>query len=160
MLGAVSASASAGDLTIQLTLPRLNVSEYHRPYVAVWLERPDQTIAANLTVWYETADGSGTKWLADLRQWWRRGGRELKFPVDGLTGATRPAGEHILRFAADRSPLAELPAGRYVAAIEAAREVGGREVVRIPFDWPARLDTRIPSSGATELGAVTVILTP
>ena len=32
------------------------------------------------------------QWLPDLRQWWRKSGRTLQVPVDGVTGPTRPAG--------------------------------------------------------------------
>ena len=34
------------------------------------------------------------KWLADLRQWWRRSGRDQTFPIDGVTGPTKPVGTH------------------------------------------------------------------
>ena len=54
----------------------------------------ERKVAANLAVWYQIdgpEEGFGTKWLPDLRQWWRRSGRNLEFPVDGLTSATRPA---------------------------------------------------------------------
>ena len=45
--------AVAGGLNVGVELPRLEVAEYHRPYVAVWLERADGSVAANLSVWYE-----------------------------------------------------------------------------------------------------------
>ena len=90
-------TATAADLSLSVEIPQLPVAEYHRPYVAIWIEGADQTIAANLAVWYQVR-GDHTKWLPDLRQWWRRGGRDLKVPVDGLTGATRPVGQHLLKF--------------------------------------------------------------
>lgn len=36
-----------------MEIPRLDVAEYHRPYVALWLEKPDQSHVANLAVWYD-----------------------------------------------------------------------------------------------------------
>ena len=90
-------AAHAADLSLSVEIPQLPVAEYHRPYVAIWIEGADQNIAANLAVWYQVR-GDHTKWLPDLRQWWRRGGRDLKVPVDGLTGATRPVGQHLLKF--------------------------------------------------------------
>jgi len=76
LLLAASAAGSAGaaDLSLNVEIPNLPVAEYHRPYVAIWIEGPDQAIAANLAVWYQVR-GDHTKWLPDLRQWWRRGGR-------------------------------------------------------------------------------------
>ena len=99
---AFSAPALSGELTVRVQIPRLEVAEYHRPYIAAWIEHEDQSIATNLAVWYQTdpKKEDGTQWLKDLRQWWRRGGRELQMPIDGVTGATRPVGEHTLSFRA------------------------------------------------------------
>jgi hypothetical protein len=155
--GAVGASAA--DLSVSVEIPNLPVAEYHRPYVAVWIEGADQRIAANLAVWYQLR-GDHTKWLPDLRQWWRRGGRDLKVPVDGLTGATRPAGQHLLKFDSKQEPLSKLAPGQYALVVEAVREVGGREAVRIPFEWPVKSAKRDGASGTKELGAITLSLNP
>jgi len=152
-------SAGAADLSLNLEIPSLPVAEYHRPYVAIWVENPDQTIAANLAVWYNLR-GDHTKWLPDLRQWWRRGGRDLKVPADGLTGATRPVGQHILKFDAAAAPLSKLAPGNYALVVEAVREVGGREAVRIPFEWPIKGAKRESVQGSKELGAVALTLNP
>jgi hypothetical protein len=152
----------ATQLAISVVIPPLKVAEYHRPYVAVWIERQDHSVAANLALWYDVrkADNEGTKWLKDLRQWWRRSGRDIPMPVDGVSGATRPAGQHRLNLAAGKPPLGDLPPGRYELIVEAAREVGGREVLRLPFAWPT--DSRAPLSvqGKDELGLVTLDIIP
>jgi hypothetical protein len=158
-LAAAALSAPAADLSVSVEIPNLPVAEYHRPYVAVWIEGADQAIAANLAVWYQVR-GDHTKWLPDLRQWWRRGGRDLKVPVDGLTGATRPTGQHLLKFDATKDPLAKLPAGKYELVVEAVREVGGREAVHIPFEWPIKAMKRESATGKTELGAIALMLNP
>ncbi len=44
----LSASAMAADLSVKLELPQLNVAEYHRPYVAMWLEKGDQSVVTML----------------------------------------------------------------------------------------------------------------
>lgn len=56
----------AASLGASIEVPRLSVSEYHRPYVAAWIERQDNTVAATLAVWYDirtknNAEGEGTK---------------------------------------------------------------------------------------------------
>ena len=158
-LAACGGFANAADLSLNVEIPQLPVAEYHRPYVAVWIEGADQTIAANLAVWYQLR-GDHTKWLPDLRQWWRRGGRDLKVPVDGLTGATRPVGQHLLKFDAAQAPLSTLKPGQYTVVVEAVREVGGREAVRIPFEWPIKKTHRASVNGSTELGAVALSLNP
>lgn len=155
--------AYAATLDINVEVPKLNVAEYHRPYVAVWLEGADQKVAANLSVWYQQTsnnEGHGTKWLPDLRQWWRKSGRTLQVPVDGVTGPTRPAGKHALSFN-DRQPaLKQLAPGNYTLVVEAVREVGGRELLKIPFTWPATTTQNGRAQGATELGQVTLAIKP
>ncbi len=96
----------------------------------------------------------------DMRQWWRKGGRELQVPVDGVTGATRAPGEHSISFAGSKSVIDQLPAGDYQFVVEAAREGGGREVVRVPFKWPAKAVQSSAAKGKEELGTVTVQIKP
>lgn len=155
--------ACAGELSITVGLPTLDVAEYHRPYVALWLERPDRSVAANLAVWYglRKPDGdSGRKWLHELQLWWRRSGRELNMPVDLISGASRPAGEHTLQFQSDKPPLAQLSPGPYVLRIEAAREVGGHETLTIPFEWPATTPRSLQVQGHMELGTIRLEMKP
>ncbi len=125
--------AFAADMNVKVEIPRLNVAEYHRPYVSVWVERADQSPVSTLAVWYDLKNKEGTKWLKDMRQWWRKAGRDMQMPADGLSGATRAPGEHTLTFTDGKAPLGKLPAGSYQLVVEAAREVGGRELLRVPF---------------------------
>ena len=159
----VAASAAAAGINVTVDIPRIDASEYHRPYVAVWIENADQSVAANLAVWYSQKDskeGAGTKWLADLRQWWRRSGRDQNLPIDGVSGATRPVGQHQLRFDATKPPFATLKPGEYGLVVEAAREVGGRELLRIPFDWPLTEIRHLDAKGEHELGQIKLDLNP
>ncbi|MCG8277354.1 DUF2271 domain-containing protein [Stenotrophomonas sp. NLF4-10] len=160
---ATAPAAYAASIDVNVEVPKLNVAEYHRPYVAVWIENAEQKAAANLSVWYQQTsnnEGHGTKWLPDLRQWWRKSGRNLQVPVDGVTGPTRPAGTHALSFGDSQPQLRDLPAGQYALVVEAVREVGGRELLKIPFTWPARTAQNGRAQGSTELGAVTLAIKP
>lgn len=163
MLGAaLAAPGFAADLNVKVEIPRLTVAEYHKPYVAFWIEGADQTFVRNLAVWYDLKmkNNEGTKWLKDMRQWWRKSGRDLQMPVDGLSGATRAPGEQQLNFNAAKSGLDKLPAGEYALVVEAAREVGGRELIRVPFQWPPKSAQTAQAKGEHELGAVTLTLKP
>jgi hypothetical protein len=155
-------SVWAADLAVKVEIPRLTVAEYHRPYTAIWIEKADQSFATNVAVWYDLKmkNNEGTKWLKDMRAWWRKSGRELQMPVDGLSGATRAPGEHTLTLSGAKSPLEKLPAGEYAVVVEAAREVGGREVVRVPFTWPPKAPQSAKAAGEHELGTVTVDVKP
>lgn len=154
--------AIAGNLGVTVEIPRLDVAEYHRPYVAVWIEDSGREVAANLAVWYDTElkNNEGTKWLKDMRQWWRRIGRGLDMPVDGVSGPTRPAGEHEVDVPGEAAAIAALAPGKYELVVEAAREVGGRELVRIPFQWPPEAQDSLTATGSSELGRVILTLHP
>ena len=150
-------TAHAETLNVGVTIPRLSVAEYHRPYVAIWLEK-EGAGPRTLSVWYDVdkAKGEGTKWLRDVRQWWRVSGRSMSFPADGVSGATRAPGDQKITFTTGRGPLGQLSAGNYTLVIEAAREVGGRELVRLPFSWPPRPGAVVRAKGNSELGAISL----
>lgn len=146
--GLIAAPAAAG--TISITLPQIRVAEYHRPYVAVWIEPAGGGPARSLAVWYDgkkAGNEPGTKWLADLRSWWRKGGRSLAMPADGISGATRAPGTYTIPMPADIRP------GAYVLNVEAAREAGGREIVSLPIAVPT---ANARAAGHAELGAITL----
>jgi hypothetical protein len=152
--GLFPAAAGAQTLDLSVDIPKLGVAEYHRPYVAVWLEK-EGVAPRTIAVWYDVnkAKGEGTKWLRDVRQWWRASGRTMSFPADGISGATRAPGAQKLRLVAGRGGMPALTPGNYTLVVEAAREVGGREVVRLPFAWNGSTATG-SAKGASELGAV------
>lgn len=157
-LTAAAAPALANTLSVTVDLPRINSASYHRPYVAVWIENPDQTANRTLAVWYQqtrNAEGDGKDWLKDMRTWWRKGGRAMTLPADGVSGPTKAPGRHTVTVPAAR--LRNLAAGNYTIVVEAARELGGREVVRVPFRWGG--PNTANASGSTELGAVRVAVT-
>ena len=159
----VAHTAVAADLTVKVEIPRLSVAEYHKPYVSMWVEGADGAAAQTLSVWYDAKakeGAGGTKWLKDMRQWWRKAGRDMKMPADGVSGATRAPGEHSFTFSEGKSALGKLPAGNYQLVVEAAREVGGRELVRVPFTWPPQAALSASAKGEHELGTVTVQAKP
>ena len=158
----LSGWAVGADMAVKFEIPQLNVAEYHRPYVAMWIERADQSVVSNLAVLYDVKkkDNAGTKWVKDMRTWWRKTGRELALPMDGVSGATRATGEQTLSFNAARNQVDKLPAGDYQLVIEAAREAGGRELVKVPFKLPLKGKQSFSASGKEELGAVTLQINP
>jgi hypothetical protein len=160
--GLMASPALAADLELSLEIPRLTVAEYHRPYVAVWIENPDKTAVKTLAVWYDVKlkNQEGQKWLKDMRQWWRRAGRDMSLPADGISAATRAPGRHQVVFKGGASPLGNLPAGQYNLVVEAAREVGGVEVLRAPFQWPPKARAVSSAKGSSELGAMSVTVKP
>lgn len=160
--GAIAAPAVAADLNISVTVPTISTAAYHRPYVAAWIERAaDDVPMFTVALWYEAGDtargeGTGEQYLKDIRNWWRKGGRATTLPIAEVTGPTRAPGRY--DFTAPAARMAGLPAGQYEVVVEAAREQGGREVVRVPFTWGGAANTA-SASGTSELGAVRVAVT-
>ena len=150
-LASVPASADTGTATFEI--PRIEVSNYRKPYVAIWLEDADRKAVKMYRVLFDQSP-IGDNWLPDLKTWWRRGGRAMEMPVAGVTRPTRGPGSYKL----DMGSLAELPPGQYALVFEAAREKGGREVVKLPFEWAPGTSVEVSASGSTEMGAVSLII--
>lgn len=162
-----SGTAAAEQLEIGLQIPQLEVAEYHRPYIAGWIEAEGRVVAANLWVWYQldrpgasAQAEQGSKWLPDLRQWWRRGGRGLDMPLDGVSSATRAVGDYSLTFTPGDGAMPVLAPGQYTLRVEAAREEGGRELLEIPFAWPPAAVQTLKAQGESELGTLSLVLSP
>lgn len=158
-LSVAAMPAAADELDVRITIPQLNVAEYHRPYVAAWIANEDHSVAANLAVWYQLeqrGSDEGETWLKDLRQWWRRAGRSMDMPADGISGPTQAPGTHDIVLDTESGPLAGLEPGSYTLVVEAVREVGGRETVSIPFSWPLDPAQPLSGEGETELGRISL----
>ena len=157
-LSMLSAQVFADTVEVEIGIPRMSVAEYHRPYVAIWIANPDHSVVSNIAVWYqqsETGEGKGETWLKDIRQWWRRTGRDLAMPVDGVSGPTKAPGTHKIMLSTESGPFANLEAGDYQLVVEASREVGGRELVSVPFSWPLKAAAAV-QNGERELGKITL----
>ena len=79
---------------------------------------------------------------------------------DAITGATQKPGKHTIEIKSDDPRLAKLKDGNYTLMIEAAREEGGIEAVSIPFTLPVKEKTEAKASGKSELGDITLTITP
>jgi len=164
-LGAAAATALAGPLTVapnlrvEMVIPRLTVAEYHFPYVAIWIERPDETPVATFTVWYDQRSPEGMRYLEDLRTWWRALGRDRQWQADGITSVTRAPGINGYAMLGSSPLLSALPRGDYTVVIEAAREGGARELVRVPLAWDGK-PRIVRARGTTEIGEVTIEVYP
>ena len=158
----LSTSAHAASGTLSVTVPRQQVAEYHNPYVAIWLVDSRHSKIINIKVMYdvEMENDKGEKWLKDLRLWWRRSGRSADLPIDGVSGATRHPGELSVNLSEHMQNIASLKPGDYFIFVEAARELGGRELVKLPLTLPLTAPLTVSRSGKHELGQITLTMEP
>jgi hypothetical protein len=128
----VSASvlASATPYQLSVELPVIQEGQYHRPYVAIWVEDEQKNVLKNLALWKQK-----DKWLPDLKRYYRRVLRAAETPLDGFTGATKGPGVYQLEWDGRSDNNEVLAAGEYQLCIEAAREKGGREIQCLPFRY-------------------------
>ena len=131
-LGALATlPAQAGEMDLKLTLPEISEGMYLRPYVAVWVEKADDTFVETLSLWHMLKDKRGNeltkgdRYLNSLRSWWKSSGTTSQMPIDGISSATRAPGEHQLVFTEGKAPFTNLAPGKYQLVLEVSREVKG-----------------------------------
>lgn len=142
--------AAPHEITVQL--PEIETSQYHRPYVAVWVEDAQQQPVRLIALWVEKPD-----WLKDLRRFWRKIGRSNTALVDAVSGATQKPGTYTLQWDGKDDNGEPLAAGQYQLLVEAAREQGGRSLAKQEFMLPAK-GAVIDIAADGELGDITARL--
>ncbi len=85
---------------------------------------------------------------------------KMTMPVDGISSATHVPGERRLDFGSAQGPLKDLPPGEYHLTVEAAREVGGREIPTTPAQWPPKTAQTAEAKGEHELGLAKISTRP
>lgn len=154
--GKENTNKRAGQLSVAFSVPKLNVSPYHRPYVAVWVETESRQHVATLALWKQLKKGD--KWLKDLRQFWRKKKQRNADKVDAVTSATKRPGSYTFNWDLTDDNQQPVPAGKYLLNIEVVREEGGRDFHRIPLDLslPPLKPIKLPAK--KEIGAVSISL--
>ena len=141
-----SAVLAAPKMTVDLTLPEITEGQYHRPYVAVWVEDAKGQTVKTISLW-----------VWDIRRWWRKAGREDMSFVDGIASATRPAGHYKIDWDLKDDAGKPLVPASYTVFIEVVREHGGRDLVRQNFDLSAGdFTAQLPAT--TETGVIDIRL--
>lgn len=141
-------------LSIDLNLPRIQESGYRRPYVAVWIEDADHYPVRTLALWFDK-----TRWLPDLKQWYRDD--QIRSLAEGtdvsrtVSSATRPPGRYTLNWDGKDNEGKLVKAGKYTVCIEAAREHGGYDLQRHQLEFDGRpQQATLPAE--KELGTTTL----
>jgi hypothetical protein len=144
-------SVMAQVITVEVEIPEIQTTPYHKPYVAVWIETPKRKGVHTLAFWKEQSD-----WFKDLRQWWRKIGRKKSPNYDATTGATRKPGKYQLSWDGLNLNGNKLNAGEYVLHIESVREQGSREYLRQKFTFGLNQTQQYQLQGKSELGSIII----
>jgi thiamine biosynthesis lipoprotein ApbE len=143
----------AFELSIDLTLPRIDDFRFRRPYVAVWVEDQDRNPIRTIALWTEKP-----RYIPDLREWYRddqRSGAQGSDLWRTISSATRPPGNYTLTWDGKDNEGKLVKAGKYTICIEAAREHGSYDIERKELDLDSKPQT-VSLPPGNELGAITI----
>jgi len=139
------------ELVIDLELKRIEGNS-HRPFAAIWVENENKVAVRNLALWYNK-----TKWVPDLRNWYRINGDKFKENKDNyasVTGATRNPGKYTIKWDGKDDKGAYVRQGKYTIIIESSKEHGTDEIIRQPMELKKALK-KVTNAGNVEISNVT-----
>lgn len=103
-------------------------------------------------MWYNK-----TKWVPDLRNWYRINGDKFKENKDNyasVTGATRNPGKYTIKWDGKDDKGVYVPQGKYTIIIESSKEHGTDEIIRQPMELKKALK-KVTNPGNVEISNVT-----
>lgn len=124
----------------------------HRPFAAIWVENENKVAVRNLALWYNK-----TKWVPDLRNWYRINGDRFKENKDNYassTGATRSPGKYTIKWDGKDDKGNFVPQGKYTIMIETSKEHGTDEIIRQPMEFK-KVAKKVTVVGNVEISNVT-----
>ncbi|MES2651180.1 MAG: DUF2271 domain-containing protein [Bacteroidota bacterium] len=124
----------------------------HRPFAAIWVENESKKPVRNLALWYNK-----TKWVPDLRNWYRINGESFKADkanYASVTGATRSPGKYTIKWDGKDDSGNFVPQGNYTIHIESSKEHGTDEIIRQPLELK-KAAKKVTAAGNVEISNVT-----
>lgn len=123
----------------------------HRPFVAIWVENDKRESVRNLALMYNK-----TKWVPDLRNWYRINGERFKADKENyasVTGATRNPGKYTIKWDGKDDNGNYVPQGNYTIIIETSKEHGTDEILRQPMELK-KSAKQVSNAGNVEISNV------
>ncbi|MEM9159028.1 MAG: DUF2271 domain-containing protein, partial [Verrucomicrobiota bacterium] len=137
-------------LSVDYEVPKLRVSKYRAPYIAIWVSGTDRSLVKTLIML-----GENTRWAEENYYWWRRYARKAPSLVDAISQPSRRPGRYNIYWDGFDDFGNAVPQGDYVLNIEASREHGGRTMAKIELPLlKKKYRTRRKAEG--ELGGLVV----
>ena len=145
---------SGYEYSVSLNIPKMDVANYERPYVAIWIADKDRNLIRTLLL-----AGNEPRWMEENYYWHRRFGRKSGSIVDAVSEPTRRPGDYELIWDGRDHNGHVVPDGSYILHVEAAREHGGHQHDSLSFDLASKAFSMEIEPG-DELGLVTLKFGP
>ena len=123
------ANDKAANFIFDFTIPTLDVDDYEKPYIAIWLTNADRKVIKNLLLL-----GKSEQWAQTNKRWWRKSGRHNELLLDGLARPSRKPGHYQLSWDWRDDYGNKVPAGDYQLHIEVSREDGEVNLASFKFN--------------------------
>jgi len=136
-------------LSVTYAIKNIVAKEYNRPYVAIWLTNDKREKVRDLLLL-----GTSTRWARENSRWWRsRTAIDHQLLLDGLARQTRRPGEYQINWDGFDDNGTYAAHGTYTLHIEASREKGSHDYLRVKFEHNAQSTRQtITNQGSHEIG--------
>lgn len=131
-------------------LPKIDVANYKRPYVVVWVTDANKAPVKTLLLL-----GTKQEYMEDSYVWWRRWGRKQTAKIDSMAKPTRAPGRYTVGWDGTNDAGQRMPQGRYIIHIESTREHGGHSYQAFEVELGAK-PVAAKAAASAELGASNV----
>ena len=136
------------EFNFEFTIPTLDVNDYEKPYVAVWITNNKRQVVKNLLLL-----GKSEQWAQTNKRWWRKSGRHNELLLDGLARPSRKPGQYQLNWDWHDDYGNKVAMGDYQLHIEVSREDG--EVTLASFSFNSNnLPIKQTKTAHGEIGAL------
>ena len=139
------------ELAVEYEVPKLKVSKYRAPYVAVWITDSERKLVKTLTML-----GDSPRWTEENYVWWRRYARKEPLLVDAISQPSRKPGRYRILWDGVDDFGHLIPQGDYILNIEFSREYGGHSMAKIDLPLYGKKH-RSHRKAEGELGFVRVV---
>lgn len=117
-------------------IPKPTSSNYHAPYVVIWVTDASRKLVRTLHVF-----GPQAKWMDSNYIWWKRYGRMMD-NVDTIAQPSRAPGHYTVNWDGKDDAGQRVPQGKYTLHIEATREHGGHSYSTFDIDAAPKSNTQ------------------
>ncbi|MEM7217296.1 MAG: DUF2271 domain-containing protein [Pseudomonadota bacterium] len=128
-LVAADAAPPAQGFRLSYEVPDIDAGDYRRPYIAVWITGADRRVVTQLLL-----RGDAERWARENTRWWSAIGRSNTALFDAIARPTQRPGAYQVHWDGHDSRGTPVGDERLILHVEAAREYGDHDYVRLPLD--------------------------